>query len=841
MNPQTSKTVLVVGAGPVGATMALELARRNVRSIVLERRDGLAPNPKCITTNARSMEFFRKLGLAGRIRAAGMPDDHATDVVYMTSLTGHELTRYVLPSRKELTHGGIVAIDAGWPTPEPQHRISQIYLEPILHEELYKSDLIDFRNGFELVSFEQTPDGVISTVRDAEGETQQIRTDYLVGADGANSIVRRAIGARLQGIPEVARLVTVFVRAPHIRQLVENRRPGFMYRLLGKGAPISMASIDGRDLWIFHIVVPPTTDPATFDHTTAMYDGVGEEFKFDTLNREVWIGRAMVADKFRDRRVFLAGDAAHIWIPMGGFGMNAGIADSIGLAWLLQGALEGWLNEDALDSYAVERASVGGLIAGQAARINSDLTALYNVPGGLETLDDETADAANRRAELGAKIRQANLAEFNSVGMQLGYEYSDSPVIVYDGSPAPQFAIDHYEESSRPGVRAPHVWVADGVSLHDQFGAGFTLLQVGTDVTANEVVNAAAQRDIPLTTVNVSQPEAVEKYGTCYVLVRPDQHIAWRSVVAPDASEAHGIWDRLTGNAEGEPAVPVLEAEEVASGFLFGEGLRWKDGRLVFSDMIGQRVLEFDPASNELKTLHTLDDRPNGLGFLPDGRLIITAMKSGLLYVADDNGLEVYADLSHLLTGYLGDLTVDSAGRIYVDDTGARVLEGEAPAAGRLILVDTDRQARVVVENLLFPNGLVLSQDEKHLYLVESFALRMQRISVESDGSLGQPEPFVDLSPGTGDGIASTRDGGTWVCGPMFSKVVTRYDSEGNVTAVVRHDAWEPIACAVGGEDNKTLYIVGTDELPEGKDHFKAMDAGETVGRLWQVPLPDHL
>ncbi|WP_280263472.1 FAD-dependent monooxygenase [Nocardia abscessus] len=829
-------SVLVAGAGPVGAVLGLELARLGIASTVIERRETIAPNPKCITTNARTMEFLRRLGLADAIRAAGLPDDHPTDVVYMTTLAGYELTRYVMPSRDELGDPEVQAIDAGWPTPEPQHRVSQLFAEPILYDALRESSAVDFRENTELVAFEQSHDGVRCVVRDADGQEQVIEADFLVGADGANSLVRKGIGARLTGIPEVARVVTVFVRAPRITELAAKARLGFMYRFVGGEAPISMAAIDGENRWICHIVLPPGTDDASFDHERAMFAAIGEEFEYELLNREVWIGRAMVSDRFRDGRVFLAGDAAHIWIPMGGFGMNAGIADSVGLAWMLRGALEGWLCEDALEAYAVERASIGTIVASHAAKITRDLQAI-EIPASL---GEATEEAAALREDIGNRIRTVNLAEFNSVGLQLGYAYADSPVICYDGATHPAVALDHYEESSRPGVRAPHVWLSDGSSLYDKLGDGYTLLRLGADAPAvADFESEAAARRVPLTTLHLVEPEAVAKYGEALVLVRPDQHVAWRSSSSPSAAEAAEAWDRLTGVSVRRDRVPTLTAEEVGSGFLFGEGPRWRDGRLVFSDMTGGRVLQYDPADGEITGLHEVPTMPNGLGFLPDGRLVVASMFDSVVYVEGSEGLEPYVDLSHLTTGYLGDLTVDRLGRVYVDDTGARVLEGEPPAAGRLILVDTDLSSRAVLEGLLFPNGLALSADGEVLHLVESFGFRLLTVPVHEDGGLGRPEVFADLSPGTGDGIALDPNGNIWVCSPILADVVTCYDRTGRVSArVVMPEGGEPVACAFGREDGRdVLYIVGTDKLPEGVDHFAAMAAKQTVGRLWRADI----
>ena len=183
-----------------------------------------------------------------------------------------------------------------------------------------------------------------------------------------------------------------------------------------------------------------------------------------------------------------------------------------------------------------------------------------------------------------------------------------------------------------------------------------------------------------MTVLDVPEAEAVKKYqGYGLVLVRPDQHVAWRSKEEPSNPDA--ILDRVTGVLMPERKVEVAIAERVAGGFLFGEGLRAIGDRLVFSDMIGRKVLEFDAKTSSLKTLFEIPQQPNGLGVLPDGRLVITSMFDAKLYVINGQTLEEYADLSSIVTGYLGDVVVDAQGRLYVDDIGARVFHGEDAGA----------------------------------------------------------------------------------------------------------------------------------------------------------------
>jgi 2-polyprenyl-6-methoxyphenol hydroxylase-like FAD-dependent oxidoreductase/sugar lactone lactonase YvrE len=826
----TEIPVLIAGGGPVGVTLSMDLALRGIKSIALERRRQIPPNPRCNTTNARSMEIFRRLGCADAVRAAGLPPDYNTDVIYMTSLAGQELTRYRRATSADYKRGTAKGIASDWPTPEPQHFISQLYLEPVLRKHAAEAHGVDLREGWEYVSLAQDETGVTVTAREVEtGAETTFRAQYLVGADGSNSIVRRDIGARLEGIPELGRNCSTFIRSPDIKKLCA-RMPGWMYRAAGGGVLIA---IDGEDLWLLHTNVPHGEDLATFDPEPAMFRMVGQPFNYEILGQARWIPRAMVANKFRERRVFLAGDAAHIWIPLGGFGMNAGVADAIAVGWRIAGVAQGWLDPKILDSYEIERAPIGEKVASQAVKWMHALAAVSRE--SAERLPELEASAAARQ-DFGQRIWDLTVNEFDCPGFQLGYYYPNSPIIDQDGTEPPPFSVEKYIETSWPGVRLPHIWRADGRSIFDQLGPAFTLLRIGTQPPSGRpLVNAAMARRIPLTVLEVPEAEAVKKYeGYGLVLVRPDQHVAWRSKEEPANPAA--ILDRVTGVLMPERKVEVAVAERVAGGFLFGEGLRAIGDRLVFSDMIGRKVLEFDAKKSSLKTLFEIPQQPNGLGVLPDGRLVITSMFDAKLYVVNGQVLEEYADLSAIVTGYLGDVVVDAQGRLYVDDIGARVFHGEAPAQkkGRLIRVDGPGRFKVVLKDLLFPNGLVISPDGQMLYLAETMLGRIAQCRISPEGDLSEPRPFVEL---TGDGMTGDHAGGVWACCPVSDEGVLRYDSAGRLTARVVTPGGQPVACALAGADQDELWIVGFETLTAGANLFDAMRTGETKGILWRAKV----
>ena len=316
---------------------------------------------------------------------------------------------------------------------------------------------------------------------------------------------------------------------------------------------VILVAIDGDEGWLLHSGVPAGEDPATWDPEPAMFAAIGEPFDYEVIDRSRWTPRAMVATKWRERNVFLAGDAAHIWVPMGGFGMNAGIADAVSLSWRLAAVLAGWGADGLLDSYETERAPIGESIAGQAVSwALSTGTLMANGPGKVEVLEAGTAEGAAARAVLDKQLRRDTLSEFECPGFQLGYVYRGSPVICYDNlTPEPELMVTDYQPTSWPGARLPHVWLADGSSVYDRLGHGFTLLRVGPDTPGGEaLVTAAAGARVPLTVADVATGDAGSEWdGVSLVLVRPDQHVAWRSRTAPSFQEADDVIATVTGKS----------------------------------------------------------------------------------------------------------------------------------------------------------------------------------------------------------------------------------------------------------------------------------------------------
>ncbi|MCO5973044.1 FAD-dependent monooxygenase [Actinoallomurus soli] len=539
--PSGHRSVIVVGAGPVGMTLAAELGTRGVDTLVLEQSHTTTDNPRCNTTNARSMEYFRRLGVADPIRRAGLPLDHATDVVYCTTLTGWELNRFPFSSAQQILDGTAPELEE-WPTPEPQHRISQIFLEPILEAHVRAYPSVEITRGHRVTSVAQR--GEIVEVRvETDGFETVLTADYVVGCDGGTSTTRRAIGARLEGDARAAenRLSVYFRSAELAREFAASERPGWMYWWYGPRLKGSFVQLDGAGLYLCHARVPEGTAPEDLDEDEVLRAALGREMELEKLQVVRWTPRRLVADRFVDGRIMLAGDAAHLWLPLGGFGMNTGIADAVGLGWRLAALLAGWGGPELLTAYETERRSVGEATSRAALKIDRDMASIARDPA----LHVDDAEGARLRAEVGALIAKVDRQQWHSQGVQFGSRYAGSPGIVADhaqGRP-PIERIDRYQPSVTAGSRFPHTWLPDGRSVFDLLGRDFTLVHVHGDTAA--FTDAATRLGIPLTVLDLDEPTLPDE-PRGLILVRPDMYVGWSGDAAP--SDVDGLFRTLAGS-----------------------------------------------------------------------------------------------------------------------------------------------------------------------------------------------------------------------------------------------------------------------------------------------------
>lgn len=534
--------VVVVGAGPVGLVLAMDLAARGIATVVLEQRGVEDPaHPKCNTTSARTMEILRRLGCAEAYRESGLPTDFPNDVVYATqAAAGHVLARLALPSSGDRWAGDRFAFDGGWPSAERPHRASQMYLEQVLRRHAASFELIDLRFEHAVEGVSQDADGVRLEVRDlVSGEASTWTAPYVVGCDGGRSTVRRALDVKMVGAAAAqANIWAIFMRCPELLARCP-QPPAWMTWVNGPKARGMLCAIDGRETWLAHCTLPPGVEHDDFDWRRGVQDLLGFEAEFELLAAEKWRLTRAVAERYRVGRVFLAGDAAHAWPPFAGFGMNSGIEDAIGLGWMLAAVVKGWAGEGLLDAYEAERKAVGELVSHAAESMVLAQRAITNDPLHRGNLELDGPDGEISRAYVGRKLLEVDSQQFNPVGLNFGVPYEGSPAIAYDrGAPPPAFAVGRYEPSTAPGCRAPYFVLANGRGLHDLLGDGFALLRSDPDIDVGPLMDAASARGAPLRLLDIGhEPKAAELYDTPLVLVRPDQRIAWRGARAPTAPE----------------------------------------------------------------------------------------------------------------------------------------------------------------------------------------------------------------------------------------------------------------------------------------------------------------
>lgn len=538
--PAADVSVLIAGAGPVGLALALELGLRGIGCVVVERRDGSLPVPKMSQVSTRGMEFCRRWGIAEEVKTAVWSDSHALDFVYMTSLVGRELARQKVPSYAE--RGDLDFTPEG-PSPCPQ-----IYFDPILARRVKSLPGVTIRYNVGLETFDQDADLVHARLRDTEsGEPETMTAEYLIGCDGPAGVVRQALGIELGGLGVVANSINIFFRSPELASLHDKGWARFYRAIDGTGCWSELIAIDGRELWRLTVFHETSRD---FDADAFLRRAVGVDFRYQLISVLPWERRDFVAKQYRRGRVFIAGDAAHECSPTGGLGMHTGLGEAVNLAWKLAAVITNWGGPGLLDSFAAERRPIAVRNVGMATLSYRNIT---GIPGG-DAYDEESPEGDRQRrrfAGLGSDLIKYSVNEFE----KNVYCYQDSPICVPEGSPPAPDDSGRPTSPARPGVRAPHAWIAEGRSTLDLFGDGFTLLRFGAPpADATGLVDAAMARGVPLEVVDIADRTIAELYERKLVLVRPDGHVAWRADdCAPDPM---AVIDRVRGAAGNENAKP---------------------------------------------------------------------------------------------------------------------------------------------------------------------------------------------------------------------------------------------------------------------------------------------
>jgi 2-polyprenyl-6-methoxyphenol hydroxylase-like FAD-dependent oxidoreductase len=524
-----SVPVLIAGGGPVGMTLANVLAHFGIRSMLVEKNTTTTRHPKMDITNSRSMELFRRFGLSGALRNVAVPEDHPFDVAWITSLAGYELHRFRYMTPSEFRKHIRIKNDGTQPL-EPPMRVSQIEIEPVLKKSIDSRPEVDVRFGVAFESFEERDDRVVAVLRDREtGVQEQVACQYLIGCDGGSSRVRAGLGIELEGQARVGELYMIHFRSTE-RDLLQRWGTAWHYQ-----SPLgTMIAQNDDDVWTVHVPVLPGQDATKLDPRALVEAYAGRSFPFEILVANAWTPHLLVAETYGKGRVLLAGDSAHQFIPTGGYGMNSGVGDAVDLGWKLAATLQGFGGPSLLTSYEVERRPVAVRnrdASGRHMQVRMQIAEAY---GNL--LEGDNSEDPVRRAKVGAELAKLGNAENECFGIEHGFIYQGSPIVA-DGSAAP-FPFDPvvYKPTTTPGARLPSTFLKDGTALYDRLGTYFTLIDFrGSDLSA--FVEAAARRQIPLSILQLDEPDLKGVYGQDMLLVRPDHHIAWRGTgsKAPNA------------------------------------------------------------------------------------------------------------------------------------------------------------------------------------------------------------------------------------------------------------------------------------------------------------------
>ncbi len=518
--------VIIAGAGPVGLTLAIDLGRRGVKCLIIERNQTTAPWPKMDRSNARSMEFYRRLGIVDRVRALGYPADNPMDVFLVRRLSEPAVAVLKYPSVAERRKQIAECRDGSLPL-EPYQLVSQNKLEPLLTEVAEGTPNTSVRYGCELVDFEQSDDGVTVFLR-LDGGEKQLRCAYLVGCDGGSSTVRKKLGIQLNGRAAIREARQVIFWSEDLYERIAAGK-GRHYAFLDATGSSLVAQGDRKEFTLH------TQLPADTDFEAVLRDLIGLPCDLHIRHIVGWRPHLLIADHYSQGRVFMAGDAIHLVIPTGGLGMNSGVGDAFDLSWKLAGVVKGWGGQGLLDGYELERRPVG-VRNMEASGWASDGVPIWRARVTPEVYDDTPQGEAARE-----KVRDSFMVEHarmhGMIGAEFGYSYAGSPLITYEPGNIPVWEISRYTPHARPGVRIPHMWLRDGRALQDVLGDDYTLLDLRGDCETGSL--EAAFRDVgaPLEVLRLDEPHLREVYRASVFLLRPDLHIAWRGEGPPEDPE----------------------------------------------------------------------------------------------------------------------------------------------------------------------------------------------------------------------------------------------------------------------------------------------------------------
>jgi 2-polyprenyl-6-methoxyphenol hydroxylase-like FAD-dependent oxidoreductase len=531
--------VVIVGGGPVGLALATDLGQRGVASVVIEQdpSTGAELLAKAGTLNERTMEICRRWGVAQEVIERGFPDDVDLDTVYCTAMDGLFIGIDRRPSAKERTPPD--------GAPEMLRKCPQFLFDPMLARAAQATGEVEILYGHRFIALSQDEAGVTAEVEEIDGGRRKtLRASYLVACDGAGSRVRRGLGLAFDG-PLLSYSVSAMIRAPGLERSAMGLANRYMF-IDETGTWSNLTSVDGYDLWRFTLVGSEAQlDPAVHDIGFDIKRAFGPDFGFEILRVMPWRRSQQLIERYREGRVFFAGDAAHTTSPTGGHGLNTGIGDAVALGWMLEAVLKGRGGPGLLGAYGAER---------RAIAIRNSSLSTRNFAAWIGATDFSQVmrlgpDGEEARRAIGAAMTASLQQEWLSTGVGLGYRYEGSPIVEPDGAPEPPDEVSTYVQTARPGHRAPHAWLADGRSTVDLFGRGFVLLRFEASTPTGPLQDAAAGHGVALERVDIDDPAIARLYERKLVLVRPDGHVAWRADACP--ADSNGLIAKVSGFAAG--------------------------------------------------------------------------------------------------------------------------------------------------------------------------------------------------------------------------------------------------------------------------------------------------
>lgn len=543
--------ILIVGGGPGGLITSIELSNRGIPHLLVNDRPEPARLPKLDIANTRTMEILRRIGVVDAVRKAGSRSDRPTRITFKMRQIDPPIAELGPGSTKMVPYESIDDFNRMLPDHndgtlplETNQLISQMFLEPVLLSHARASSFGDVRFGWRLLSFEEDRDGVNAEIQEIESERKvSLRCQYLVGCDGASGVVRPAIGAEMEGGANLGVMSSFFFRSAELAALDPKGVPWHSWTMLpGESGPV--VSVDGKDLFVVHAFGQHDDPDAT------LQKWIGRPFEYELLNVGTWTQNLLVSNRYATKRVFLTGDAAHQYIPTYGLGYNTASIDVTNLAWKLAAVVRGWGGDRLLESYEEEQRPLAlsrAGVAGSGAQAINAWTELIRP----EVSEDSPRGESHRR-ELAERIPRMHGAMYESLGVELGFRYTNSSAVCPDGSPEPAYDPASFTPTTWPGGRLPHVFLSDGSAIFDRLGTDFTLVVTrgGEPTEIERFSSAAAARGVPLDVLVIDEAWIAKLYERKYVLVRPDQHVAWRGNEIP--ADPLEIVDRVRG-AMGSP------------------------------------------------------------------------------------------------------------------------------------------------------------------------------------------------------------------------------------------------------------------------------------------------